>query len=64
MMGDPKRLGIWVSCGQVSKSSDVYLSSGACRVGLQRLSGRLLLKFLALLLLVIAEYRPQTGFVS
>lgn len=25
MMGDPKRLGIWVSHGQVSKSSDVYL---------------------------------------
>lgn len=25
MMGDPKRLGIWVSCGQASKSSDVYL---------------------------------------
>lgn len=39
MMGDPKRLGIWVSCGQVSKSSDVYLSSGVYTVGLQRLSG-------------------------
>lgn len=24
-MGDPKRLGIWVSHRQVSKSSDVYL---------------------------------------
>lgn len=25
MIGDPKRLGIWVSYGQVSESSDVYL---------------------------------------
>lgn len=58
-MGDPKRLGIWVSYGQVSKSSDVYLilwglhSWAASLVGVW-----LLLRFLRLLLLVIAEYKP------
>ena len=58
-MGDPKRLGIWVSYGQVSKSSDVYLILWSLHSWTGSLAGGwLLLRFLALLLLVIAEYNP------
>lgn len=57
MMGDPKRLGIWVSYGQVSKSSDVYLILWSLQSWAGSLAGGwLLLRFLALLFLVIAEY--------
>lgn len=58
-MGDPKRLGIWVSYGQVSKSSDVYLILWGLHSWAGSLVGVwLLLRFLRLLLLVIAEYKP------
>lgn len=59
MMGDPKRLEIWVSYGQVSESSDVYLILWSIHTWAGSLAaGLLLLRFLALLFLVIAEYNP------
>lgn len=59
MIGDPKRLGIWVSYGQVSESSDVYLILWSLQSWAGSLAGEwLLLRFLALLLLVMAVYNP------
>lgn len=64
MMGDPKRLGIWVSHGQVSKSSDVYLILWSLQSWAAKACRRMItFKLSNTSVLVVAEYRPLTGFV-
>jgi len=56
MMGNPKRLAIWVSYGQMAESSDVYLILWSLQSWAGSLAGGWsLLRFLTLLLLVVAE---------